>query len=98
MVWHSSVSSASIPVRRAHQLDRLLGADPARRALAAALVLEEAHQVERHVLHVVLVAEDHDRGRADEAAVFLQRAEIQRQVVHATRAGCRRTRRRADRP
>ena len=45
-----------------HQLDRLLGADAARRALAAALVLEEAHQVERHRLHVVLVGQHDDRA------------------------------------
>ena len=29
--------------------------------------------------------QDHDRGRADEAAVFLQRAEIERDVVHRRR-------------
>src|SRR3970040_373212 len=39
-----------VPNLLRHQLRRLLGADPARRALAAALVLEESHQVEGGVL------------------------------------------------
>ena len=69
------------PSRPLHQPTRLLRADPAGRALAAALVLEEAHQVERRASHVVLVREHHDRGRADEAAVLLQRAEIERDVA-----------------
>ena len=74
-----------VPRALLHQLDGLLGADPAGRALAAALVLEEPHQVERHRLHVVLVGQDHNRVRADEAAVFLQRAEIERHVGHRRR-------------
>jgi hypothetical protein len=53
--------------------------------LAAAFVLEEAHQVERHRFHIVLVRQDHNRVRPHEAAVFLQRAEIERQIGH----GCR---------
>src|SRR5258707_11922538 len=47
-----------VPARPLHQLDGLLGAGAARRALAAALVLEEPHQVEGHRLHVVLVGQD----------------------------------------
>src|SRR6516225_8288927 len=40
-----------VPRPRRHQHRSLLGADPAWRALAAALVLEELHQIERHRLH-----------------------------------------------
>ena len=40
------VEQRLVPAARRHQRDRLLGADPAGRALAAALVLEEAHQVD----------------------------------------------------
>src|SRR5689334_2986683 len=36
-----------VPLPRLHQARRLRGADAARRALAARLVLEEAHEVER---------------------------------------------------
>ena len=85
MTCVSSLQQRLVPVRRRHQLDRLLGADAAGRALAAALVLEEAHQVERHRLHVVLVGEDDDRGRADEAAIGFERAEIERDVGHRRR-------------
>ena len=74
-----------VPRALRHQLDGLLGADAAGRALAAAFVLEELHQVERHRLHVVLVGQDDNRVRADEAAVFFQRAEIERQVGHRRR-------------
>ena len=38
----NSCEQRFVPTRRAHQLDRLFGADPAGRALAAALILEEA--------------------------------------------------------
>ena len=74
-----------VPVRRGHQLHRLFGADAARRALAAALILEKAQQVERHRLHVVLVGEHDNRGRAGKAAVRLERAEIERDVGHRRR-------------
>src|SRR3954453_23116380 len=50
-----------VPRPGCHQLDRLLGSCPARRALSAALILEKAHQVERHRLHVVALGQDHDR-------------------------------------
>ena len=79
------VEQFPVPHRPLHQHRRLLGADAARRALAAALVLEEAHQVQRRALHAVLLRQDDDRGRADEAAVFFQRAEIERDVVHRGR-------------
>src|SRR5262245_23908512 len=52
-----------IPGAGCHQLGGLLGSRPAGRALAATLVLEEAHQVERHRFHIVLVGEDHNRVR-----------------------------------
>src|ERR1700734_3970483 len=68
-----------------HQLGRLLGADPAWRALAAALILEELHQVKSHRLHIVLVGQNDNRVGAYEAAVFFQRAEIERQVGHGFR-------------
>ena len=45
----------------------------------------------------VLVRQHHDRRRADEAAVRLQRVEVERDVGHATPAGCRPRRRRAGR-
>ncbi len=94
----SSSSKRLVPVRRGQQLDGLLGAGAARRALAAALVLEEAQQVQRHRLHVVLVGEDDHRGRADEAAVGFERAEIERDVGQSPPAGCRPRRRPADSP
>src|SRR3954447_26249384 len=43
------VEQLFVPARAVHQHDRLFGADPARRTLAAAFVLEEAHQIERHL-------------------------------------------------
>ena len=42
-------------------------------------------RLQRGFLHVVLVGEDHDRRRADEAAVLFERAEIERDVGHARR-------------
>src|SRR5205085_1179692 len=51
-----------VPARLVHQHDSLLGADPARRALAAAFILEKAQQVERHRLHIVLVGQNDDRS------------------------------------
>src|ERR1041384_7856011 len=53
-----------VPRPGCHQLDGLLGSGAARRALAAALVLEKAHQVERDRLHVVRLRQDDDGGRA----------------------------------
>src|SRR3546814_9100472 len=67
-----------VPGLLAHQLHRLLGAVAAGRALAAGLVLEEAHEVEGRGLQVVLVGEDHHGVRADEAVDFLELAEFQR--------------------
>ena len=71
-----------VPLRRFHQLRGLGGADAARRALAARLVLEEAHQVQRRVARLVVLREDDHRRRADEAAVGLQRVEVERDVAH----------------
>src|SRR6476659_2339652 len=49
------VQQRLIPWPGCHQLDGLFGSGAAGRALAAAFVLEEAHQVERYRFHVVLV-------------------------------------------
>src|SRR5439155_4827142 len=59
-----------VPGPGCHQRGGLLGAGPAGRALAATLVLEEAHQVERHGFHIVLVGENDNRVRPHEAAVL----------------------------
>src|SRR5262249_55521783 len=74
-----------IPHAALHELHGLFGADPARRALAAAFILEEAHQVQRRRLDVVLVRQDDDRGRANEAAAFFQRPEVERNIIHRGR-------------
>src|SRR6185503_5724865 len=68
-----------------HQLDSFFGAGAARRALAAALVLEEPHQVQRHRLHVVLVGQNDNRMRPHEAAVFFQGSEVEWLVRHRGR-------------
>jgi len=49
-------------------------------ALAAAFILEKAQSGSGRALHAVLFGQDDDCGRADEAAVFLQRAEIERML------------------
>src|SRR5690349_10082662 len=67
-----------VPLLRFHEVRGLRGADPARRALAARLVLEEAHEVQRRVARLVVLRKDDHRRRADEAAVRLQRVEIER--------------------
>src|SRR5260370_21397239 len=67
-----------VPRAGRHQLHGLLSARPAGRALAAALILEELHQIESHSLDVVPVRQDHNRVRPDEATIWLQRAEIER--------------------
>src|SRR6266446_8742255 len=72
-----------VPRAGRHQLRGLLSARPARRALTAALILEKLHQVESHSLHVVPVRQDHNRVRPDETTIWLQGAEIERQVRHA---------------
>src|SRR5450631_3095485 len=47
-----------VPLGRAHQSRGLRGAHAARRALAAGLVLEELHQVQRGVARLVVLRED----------------------------------------
>src|SRR6516164_5768005 len=79
------VEERRIPRTFGHKLGRLFGADPARRTLAAALVFEEFHQIERHGLHIVLVRQDHNRVRPNETTVLFQRPEIERDIGH----GCR---------
>jgi hypothetical protein len=73
MVCASSVSSAGVPRPRAPSVRRrLLRADAAGRALAAGLVGEEAHGVQRRGARRIVLREHDDRRRADEAAVLLQ--------------------------
>src|SRR5258708_241121 len=72
-----------VPRRRFHDLDRLLRADAAGRALAAALILEEAQEIEGDRAHAVALGEHDDRVAADEAAIGLERAEIERDAGHA---------------
>jgi hypothetical protein len=74
-----------VPVAGAHELHGLLRAVAAGRALAAALVLEEAHQVQRHGLHVVLVGQDDDGVAADEGAMLLELPEVERDIGHVRR-------------
>jgi len=64
-----SARGGSRPRRPLHDLDRLLGADPARRALAAALVLEEFEEIERDRAHAVLVGKNDDGVAATKAAI-----------------------------
>src|SRR5690625_1538134 len=78
-----------IPAILADQLYRLLAADPAGRALAAALILEEAQHVERRRLDRVLVRQDHDCVAADEASMRLQRVEIERHIIQRGRQDAR---------
>ena len=81
----SSSSSGSSQRGARISADRLLGADAARRALAAGLVGEEAHQVERGVARAVVLRQHDHRRRADEAAVRLQRVEVERDVAQRRR-------------
>src|SRR6516225_10591756 len=64
-------------MRRGHQLDRLLGARAARRALPAAFVLEKPQQVQRYRSDVVLVREHDHRSRTDQAALGFECPEIE---------------------
>ena len=94
----SSSSSGRSHVGCADQRRRLGGADAARRALAAGLVARRTASGCAPRRARVSWSRQHDhRGRADEAAVRLQRVEVERDVVHATPAGCRPTRRPAGR-
>ena len=75
------VEQRQIPCRLLEQPDRLLGADAARRALAARFVGKKPHQVERGVAGAVVLRQ-HDHGcGADERAVRLERVEIERHVA-----------------
>src|SRR4051794_11533394 len=67
-----------IPARLLEQSDGLLGPNPARGTLTAALILEKPQKVQRHCAHVVLIGQDHDSGRSDRAAVLFKGAEIER--------------------
>ena len=74
-----------IPVAGGHQLDGFFRAVAAGGALATALVLEEAHEVQGHSFHIVLVGQDHNRMAAHEAAVLLELAKIEGNVGHVGR-------------
>src|SRR5689334_1673765 len=50
-----------VPLRRFHEMRGLRGADAARRALPARLVLEEPHQVQRRVARLVVLRQDDHR-------------------------------------
>jgi hypothetical protein len=76
---------AGVPMRRGHQRRGLGGAGAARRALAAGLVHEEVHHVARRIGCPVGLRQHDHRRRADEAAVRLQRVEVQRQVGQVRR-------------
>src|SRR5260221_11146223 len=71
-----------VPLLRFHQLRGLRGADAAGRALAARLVLEEAHQGQRGVARLVVLRDHDHRRRTDEAALRLQRIEVEPDVTH----------------
>ena len=66
-----------IPRPLRHQLDRLLAADPAGRALAAGFILEEPEQVQGHGPHRIAIRQDDDGMGADKAAVLLQGSEVE---------------------
>src|SRR5213075_1958706 len=66
-----------VPLALFHEDQRLGGADAARRALAAGLVVEELHQVDRGFRGLVFIGKDHERGRSDKGAVRLQRVEVE---------------------
>src|SRR5580692_4707404 len=74
-----------IPHFLLHQHARLLRADAARCALAAGLVLEETHEIERRAAHIILVRHHDDGRRPDEAAVLFEGSKIQRNVIHGRR-------------
>ena len=57
------------------------GADAARRALPAGFVSEKPHQVQRGIARAIVLRQHDDGCRADEAAVRLQRVEIERDVA-----------------
>ena len=94
----SSASRRASHVALGQQLHRLLGADAAGRALAAALILEEFEEIERHEAHVVLVRQHDHRGRADEAAIAARACRNRAARRPCPPAGCRPRRRPADRP
>src|SRR5262249_28089090 len=74
-----------VPGTLGHQLGRLFRTDSAGRALTAAFVLEELHQIQRGSLDVVLVGEDHNRVRPYEAAISFEGSEIERDIGHGSR-------------
>src|SRR5690606_24226517 len=66
------VQQFQVPCRLLDECKRLGRADPAWRALTTRLVMEEAGEIARSGHSRVLLRQNDDRGRADEAAVGLQ--------------------------
>src|SRR4051812_43847974 len=76
------VQQALVPRTLRHELDGFLGTNAAWRALAAALIFKEFHQVESHSFHIVLIRQDHNGVGADETAIFFKGSEVERQIGH----------------
>src|SRR5438309_6057882 len=75
------VQEGGVPIRLREQADGLFRSYAAGRALAARLVGEELHQVERRVARAVVLRKNDHRRRAYEASVRLQRVEIKRDLI-----------------
>src|SRR3990167_2441800 len=79
------VQQVGVPLPGLHQRSRLGRAHAAGRALAAAFVFKKPHHVQHRIARAVVLAEHDDGGRADKAAVGLQRVEVQGNLVQAGR-------------
>src|SRR6185369_1459435 len=80
-----------VPLAGLHELRSLARAHTTRCALAAVLVFEEMHHVQRRVARLVGLRQHNDGRRSDEAAMRLQGVEVERDVGHTGRqdaAGC----------
>ena len=64
ITWRKVRKQLGVPIAGTHELDRLFRTVAAGGALSATLVLEEAHEIEGHGLHVILVGQDHNRVAA----------------------------------
>ena len=92
------VQKLLVPLPPFEQRHRLVAADPARRALTARLVFEEAQQIDHDVGDVVALGEDDDGMAADERAIFVETCRNRAADRRGSPAECRRRRRPADRP
>ena len=68
-----------------HQCDRLRGADTAGGALATGLIGEKTHGVERGLTRTVVLGQNDDCGRSDEASIGRQGIEIERDISERRR-------------